>query len=391
MTSDAGSPTGEMAVASQGSAELELLPVAEPERSQAVRALIGQVIEQQQAEREAFRSALRVYEEETKRLTVEVAEARSELSVQIEAARREREHLVGEFLDRIDHLSSKISTSAARYEAQLAEKDVLLQDGERRVEAYAGLAADAQSAHRRASAIQRRGGSLRPSACSPGCWPSGRLPLGPRTSPDGTVASEFDPFSHNVSVIVLNYNQAAMTVECLDALAAARSELIREIIVVDNGSTPAELSILRQRHRQEDFLLVEVGINRFFGEGNNIGVDFAQGDYIVFLNNDAFVQPGWIEALCETMRSDPLGCRSRPDVPLPRRQGAGGRWHHRPDRRRRADRQGGRVGPRALRHAVPGRLLLGRLSHDAARPTSSRSAGSVSSGSPRTTRTPICV
>jgi hypothetical protein len=145
MTSDTGSP-GEMAVASQGSAELELLPVAEPERSQAVRALIGQVIEQQEAERAAFRSALRVYEEETKRLTVEVAEARSELSVQIESARREREHLVGEFLDRIDHLSSKISTSAARYEAQLAEKDVLLNDGERRVEAYAGLAADAQSA-----------------------------------------------------------------------------------------------------------------------------------------------------------------------------------------------------------------------------------------------------
>jgi GT2 family glycosyltransferase/glycosyltransferase involved in cell wall biosynthesis len=120
------------------------------------------------------------------------------------------------------------------------------------------------------------------------------------------VVSEFDPFSNNVSVIVLNYNQAATTVECLDALATAHSGLIREIIVVDNGSTHAELSILHQRHRQEDFVLVEVGINRFFGEGNNIGVDFAQGDYIVFLNNDAFVQPGWIEALCETMRSDPL-------------------------------------------------------------------------------------
>ena len=55
-----------------------------------------------------------------------------------------------------------------------------------------------------------------------------------------------------------------------------------------------------------DFVLVDVGVNRFFGEGNNIGVDFAHGDYIVFLNNDAFVQPGWIEALCSTMRNDPL-------------------------------------------------------------------------------------
>jgi GT2 family glycosyltransferase/glycosyltransferase involved in cell wall biosynthesis len=120
------------------------------------------------------------------------------------------------------------------------------------------------------------------------------------------LVTEFDPFSNNVSVVVLNYNQAAVTVECLDALAAAHGKLIREIIVVDNGSTDAELAILRQRHRRNDFVLVEVGINRFFGEGNNIGVDFAHGDYIVFLNNDAFVQPGWIEALCSTMRSDPL-------------------------------------------------------------------------------------
>jgi GT2 family glycosyltransferase/glycosyltransferase involved in cell wall biosynthesis len=120
------------------------------------------------------------------------------------------------------------------------------------------------------------------------------------------LVTEFDPFSNNVSVIVLNYNQAATTVECLDALASAHSELIREIIVVDNGSTHAELTLLRQRHRRKDFVLVEVGINRFFGEGNNIGVDFAHGDYIVFLNNDAFVEPGWIEALSSTMRSDPL-------------------------------------------------------------------------------------
>ena len=75
----------------------------------------------------------------------EVVESRRELSNQIEAARQEREHLVKEFLDRVDHLSSKISTSAARYEAELAEKDVLIEDEERKAEAYAGHAADAQS------------------------------------------------------------------------------------------------------------------------------------------------------------------------------------------------------------------------------------------------------
>ncbi len=109
----------------------------------------------------------------------------------------------------------------------------------------------------------------------------------------------------NISIIVLNYNQADTTVECLEALHQASSELIREIIVVDNGSTDEEVAILREHRRKRHFTLVEVGANRFFSEGNNIGVDHVSTDYIVFLNNDAFVHPGWIETLAETMEGDP--------------------------------------------------------------------------------------
>jgi GT2 family glycosyltransferase/glycosyltransferase involved in cell wall biosynthesis len=119
------------------------------------------------------------------------------------------------------------------------------------------------------------------------------------------LADTSDPFDDNVSVIVLNYNHAETTLECLDALQHAASSLIRDIIVVDNGSSSDQVAALRKRHTRGGFTLVEVGVNRFFGEGNNIGVDFADTDYIVFLNNDAFVQPGWIEALASTMRSDP--------------------------------------------------------------------------------------
>ena len=125
--------------------ELQHLLEHEPEPSDAVRALIGRVIDQQHAERDAFLTALRIYKEETARLSAEVAVSRAELSGQIESARREREHLVREFLDRVDHLSSKISTSAARYSGELAEKDALLEALERRAEEYAGHAANAQS------------------------------------------------------------------------------------------------------------------------------------------------------------------------------------------------------------------------------------------------------
>ena len=125
--------------------ELHHLLQDEPEPSTAVRALIGRVIEQHHVERDAFLSVLRVYKEETARLTAEVAQTRSELSDQIEAARREREHLVREFLDRVDQLAAKVSTSASRHESELAKKDVLIADAEQRVEVYAGLAADAKS------------------------------------------------------------------------------------------------------------------------------------------------------------------------------------------------------------------------------------------------------
>jgi hypothetical protein len=125
--------------------ELQGLLHDEPEPSPAMRALIGRVIDQQHAEKEAFLTALRVYKEETARLAAEVAGSRSELSAQIESARREREHLVGEFLDRVDHLASKLSTSASRYESELTQKDLLLEDQRRRVDHYAGEAAQAQS------------------------------------------------------------------------------------------------------------------------------------------------------------------------------------------------------------------------------------------------------
>jgi GT2 family glycosyltransferase/glycosyltransferase involved in cell wall biosynthesis len=112
-------------------------------------------------------------------------------------------------------------------------------------------------------------------------------------------------FHRNVSVIILNYNQGETTVECLEALRRADSQLISDIIVVDNGSVEAEVEILREHNRANRFTLVEVGENRYFSEGNNIGVDHTSSDYIVFLNNDAFVHPGWIEMLAATMEDDP--------------------------------------------------------------------------------------
>jgi hypothetical protein len=112
---------------------------------QTVRALVAGLVTRQRAEREVFLSALGAYKDLADRLTLEVADTRGQLSAQTEAARLEQARMVREFLERLDVLTAKISTSAARYEHELSQKDILIEDGERRVEAYAGLAVNAES------------------------------------------------------------------------------------------------------------------------------------------------------------------------------------------------------------------------------------------------------
>ncbi len=71
--------------------------------------------------------------------------------------------------------------------------------------------------------------------------------------------------------------------------------------------------------------IVPLGVNRYFGEGNNLGAEAATGDFLVFLNNDAFVHPGWIESLASAMEDDPGVAAVGPNVPLPRWSDPGGR------------------------------------------------------------------
>lgn len=100
----------------------------------------------------------------------------------------------------------------------------------------------------------------------------------------------------DVSAIILNLNKSLLTTECVVELLDAPSSVTCEVVVVDNGSHPHDFANLADA-LPTGVKLVRLSTNRFFGEGNNLGVEASSGRLLLFLNNDAFVSPGTLDAL----------------------------------------------------------------------------------------------
>lgn len=109
-----------------------------------------------------------------------------------------------------------------------------------------------------------------------------------------------------VSVIVLTYNNLALTQACLASLEMYSDYPALEIIVVDNASTDGSPDFLRAwAEGGGNRKLVLNPDNRGFAAGNNQGLEIAQGEYLILLNNDTHVTPGWVHTLVTHMRRDP--------------------------------------------------------------------------------------
>ncbi len=122
-----------------------------------------------------------------------------------------------------------------------------------------------------------------------------------------------------VSIIVLNWNQPKLTIDCLNSLLAAKrgKEITLEIILVDNCSRSEVVEELRKylnrarfqkRSRKVSFVLIENKQNLGFAEGNNRGIKQALkngADYIFILNNDTEVDSGCLVSLVGAAQNHP--------------------------------------------------------------------------------------
>jgi GT2 family glycosyltransferase len=104
------------------------------------------------------------------------------------------------------------------------------------------------------------------------------------------------------SIIVPVYNHFELTYGCLEAIAAHIEAPTYEVIVVDDCSSDATTRMLAGvdgvRVVRNDKQLGFIG-------ACNAGAAAARGQYLVFLNNDTQVQPGWLRELRDTFDNEP--------------------------------------------------------------------------------------
>ena len=94
-----------------------------------------------------------------------------------------------------------------------------------------------------------------------------------------------------VSVVTVNWNGQ----DHLTRLLPSLMELgVKEVIVVDNGSTYGSKSFVRRNYPQVQ--LLENQINQGFAQPSNLGARQAHGRYVAFINNDMRAHANWIDA-----------------------------------------------------------------------------------------------
>jgi GT2 family glycosyltransferase/tetratricopeptide (TPR) repeat protein len=110
-----------------------------------------------------------------------------------------------------------------------------------------------------------------------------------------------------VSIVILTHNQLAYTRICLDSIRR-ETGLPVELIVVDNGSsdgTVRYLETMKERQRSIALRVIPNKTNLGFAAGNNQGIAMARGRYILLMNNDVAVTPGWLERMIVCAETHP--------------------------------------------------------------------------------------
>lgn len=111
-----------------------------------------------------------------------------------------------------------------------------------------------------------------------------------------------------VSIIVVSYNTAQMTVDALRSVYETAGDVDFELFVYDNASTDGSIEAIRMAFPVDaypDLKLVALDENLGFAAANNRAALHARGRYILLLNPDTLVLPNAIQGLLDFAKRRP--------------------------------------------------------------------------------------
>ena len=112
--------------------------------------------------------------------------------------------------------------------------------------------------------------------------------------------------NQKASIIIVNYNGAEDTLECLDSLSKIDYPEY-EIILVDNASSDASF-VLNEVHKNFPAVkILAMPRNLGFAGGNNAGIKTALDGgarYVILLNNDTVVAPDFLSQMIKAAESN---------------------------------------------------------------------------------------
>ena len=97
------------------------------------------------------------------------------------------------------------------------------------------------------------------------------------------------------SVIIAVYNRENHIAKAIESLLA-QSFQNWEAIIVDDGSKDGTLSIINQYKHDNKIQIVVLDENEGVASARNKGIEFANGDYLTFLDSDDWYKPNHLES-----------------------------------------------------------------------------------------------
>jgi GT2 family glycosyltransferase/glycosyltransferase involved in cell wall biosynthesis len=115
----------------------------------------------------------------------------------------------------------------------------------------------------------------------------------------GASISFAEPDHPQISVLLILFNRAELTLSCLRSLFAEK-DTCYEVVIVDNASTDSTSRLLSRIH---GVTILHNKENNHFLRGVNQAAEAARGKHLLILNNDTELLPGSLVAALTTLES----------------------------------------------------------------------------------------